>query len=642
MDELLKEIEDVIRKSTQDTCANEPNQEEKIALTPQENSNTLYSQDSYDTSNNPESSPAEDDSNGNDNNTENAAAVDDYTIIGGNSEFIDVVNSDTITEDNSESIKPKVKIRQRVRHFFRIPDEPRIQPKTYKKAFIELITDWRFFVPLILIILIGFLFEITHTSISIDDLSRDRYINGELFAQGRMTSTIIRQILQITIFAPVVEHILSLLLFAGGATLFCTLFKISSNDSIKFVCYPIFACSLVSYPLLAEIYVYLGTTINIGFCFFSVALSLIYVQKFLDSPKIRYLIGSSVLICFIISAYESFATVYLLGILIVLILQLIYNKEHHKGLFFNIKKFCVYLIPLALGVVIEGTVTNLIMKIFKIKASHNGANGIAYFAKTSKSFLEIVSSVFKGIYQNYILNAEIYLPILILDICLVACVVLLIFYAIKHKSATLALLFTGTILCLISLSLIQGVVSPYRTCQVFYLFVAFIGLLSVQTILYYVKVKGIQVAAVAIAAIAIFYQGNFLNKIFYGDYLRSEEEQVIINEIAYELDSNFDTTKPIIFVGINRTSDNVKTFFYKDGKKITQTVGSSYITWGVKSFGEVNTELLKYFKLCGHTYKQGTEKQYVQAVKLQKSMASWPKQGSVLDNGDYIIVNLGN
>ena len=65
------------------------------------------------------------------------------------------------------------------------------------------------------------------------------------------------------------------------------------------------------------------------------------------------------------------------------------------------------------------------------------------------------------------------------------------------------------------------------------------------------------------------------------------------------------------------------------------------LPWGVTAFGEVNTELLKFFSHEGFDFKQGTEEMYDEALVYAKSMESWPQLGAIVDMGEFILVNFG-
>lgn len=73
--------------------------------------------------------------------------------------------------------------------------------------------------------------------------------------------------------------------------------------------------------------------------------------------------------------------------------------------------------------------------------------------------------------------------------------------------------------------------------------------------------------------------------------------------------------------------------------QITETIVNSYITWGVSAFDEVNTELLKFFSYHGYELKQGTKEMYQEALVYSEDMPEWPCSGSIVDKGEYIIVN---
>jgi hypothetical protein len=223
------------------------------------------------------------------------------------------------------------------------------------------------------------------------------------------------------------------------------------------------------------------------------------------------------------------------------------------------------------------------------------------------------------------------------------------------------LLYGGMYLSIVLLSIIQGMSVGYRTAQVVYFFVAFIGMLLVN------KRRGYWSKVTIILIIWIIYlQGNDLNKWFTLDYLRSEEERHVVQHIGFEVEKIQGSSKPIVFIGEYLLSDNLleRVMVRTDSqafkiinkyhsltpnpnrpeywRRIQRYNTYSYISYGVNGFNEVNTELLKLFAYYGFDFKQGTAEMYEEAKKLIHAMPAWPQNGSISDRGEYIIVNLGN
>ena len=91
-------------------------------------------------------------------------------------------------------------------------------------------------------------------------------------------------------------------------------------------------------------------------------------------------------------------------------------------------------------------------------------------------FVYLAKLLVKGILINYALRGCFYLPIAELAVAALVFIVLVIALAVRKKRPLLLLTGAGTLFSLVLLSFVQGRYSPYRTCQVFALFVALVGL----------------------------------------------------------------------------------------------------------------------------------------------------------------------
>ena len=143
--------------------------------------------------------------------------------------------------------------------------------------------------------------------------------------------------------------------------------------------------------------------------------------------------------------------------------------------------------------------------------------------------------------------------------------------------------------------------------------------------------------------------------------------------VAYELNRNYDTEKPIIFVGsydvpysivegaglsldskeflrIRRIADRLdeylKTKYYtEDGRyRIVETPYLSVIHWGINAFDQTNVELFRFWEMHGHSFRMETDlTKYEEAQEAARGeqMPSWPKDGFIRELQDYIIVKMG-
>jgi len=501
----------------------------------------------------------------------------------------------------------------------------------YKNMLIEFISKEKLFLFLITITCVAsYGFTITNFSIGIDDTSVERYIHGrEILSQGRFGGVLLDKIFGVMEVIPFWVDFLAVLILAFAAIIWSILFKSVSKDKIKSGALIIFATIFVSYPLINEIFIYMPASLSIcvGYLLTGIALILSY-EFILNVKKISLGVISILLMCFAVSLYESFAAVYICGFFAVLIIKYFFQDEEHEGLkkyFVYIFKFCLVLL---LAIILDLIISNILIKVLSLTRSTNGENSILWFNKGS--IRSIIGNLIKGFKNNFIYMSMSYKPILTFFVTCIFTAVLAFALAIRFKSITPTILMLGLGLSNISLSLVQGAVSPYRTCQSFAIFIGFVWMLLAVLIGGRYK----KVILYALVFLLVLSQTKDLNQWFYNDYRRFEIDKTNIIHISQTIEKNYgrNVQKPIVFTGNPGQYENIKR---------NQTNGFSFLNWSIGAFGENSTELLKFMKIYGYNFVQATNVQVSDAKLKSKDMPSWPMKGYISEFSDYIVVNFG-
>ena len=517
-----------------------------------------------------------------------------------------------------------------------------------------------FMVPLLIVTIMSFGFTLTHPSISVDDTAMDYYYRqNELLTQGRFFQVVIDKILGIYNFRPFVLDYFAILCLIAAAVLWCSLFKKVSGNKLKLISYIFFACFFVSYPLITEIFIYMGSDFEIGLGHAMIPLILFILfsdVKKLDKPA-SYILAS-VLIALTLSLYESFADVYLFGIFAVLILRFLYSddSQNFKDVFL---RGLYYLVPLIIGIIIRFLIDTTLKFALHLGLSTNASKEIHW----DRGILENLPKLFDGVVLSYCYNALVYLPITFLVITVAATLILMFWQGFKHRSLTIAVLYLGSILSLFSLTILQGVETPYRACSVFSVFTAFVFMLLLQFVEEGKFRIALKKAVVVLFCIMIIWQINDINKWFYVDYMRYEEEVNVVNLVAAEIRSNYDLDKPVVFLGDYQLSDNINQYTHaektslagklyinltgieKNGKyayKFVQTNGDSFLDWAVGWNFENNvSEAHKFFKDLGYDFQADNYEMRKEAYSLTQGKPKWPQKGSIFETDKFIVVNFG-
>ena len=521
------------------------------------------------------------------------------------------------------------------------------------------------------IALISFGYAAFNTSISIDDTEYDRYVgSGNVmlaagrfgiwfwsFIEGKWENSYL-----IDIFA--------VFLFVFACINFCVLFKRVSKGKIGIGALTVFSCLFISYPLMNEIWEYTGANACICGAFLLVSVSLLIIHSFIHSEKklknwlsLGLTVPLMTLVC---AGYESVVSVYIFFVFAILALQLIYGEEKEKKFLEFLKQGLIYAGILVLGLVLRIVIHKIILAVLNIPVATNGATEILWGTMPAK---DIIVKLIDDWFVNYIFRGIIYMPLGILVLSGVTFVIMGIVAAKKH-SPWILLLGAGMILSLVLLSLVQGIYSPYRTCQVFATFCAFTGMMLISA---FPKGEGktknvLRICALTLCGLLCFYQASYLNYLLELNHRRSESEEAIIRQISYDLRSDFDRNKPVIFVGTHTLSPAISEAAYisPDSKKwiiyyricekyftisgrefnpycltnkILDSNINSVINWSIYAFNqEPMTHLFNYY---GCDYVPADYNTYwTPANEAGAAMPAYPQTGYIKDMGDYIVVKL--
>ncbi|WP_303871852.1 glucosyltransferase domain-containing protein [Acetobacterium wieringae] len=520
-----------------------------------------------------------------------------------------------------------------------------------------------FIIPLLLVTSMSFGFTLTHPTVSVDDMAMDYYYRqNELLIQGRFFQVLIDKVLGIYNFRPFVLDFLAILCLIAAAVLWCALFKKVTNNQLKPMVYLVFACFFVSYPLITEIFIYMGSDFETGLGHLMIPFILFIMDALLSNTnnlkKPSIYMVPAFLIALTLSLYESFAVVYLFGIFAVLILRFLYS-DVSRNIREVFKHGVYFVIPLISGIALRLVIDMILKLVLHLGSSTNASKEIHW----DRGIVENLPKLVDGVVLTYVYNALVYLPITFLLLAISATVFLTVRDGIKHRSFTIVVLYLASIVSIFSLTILQGVETPYRACTVFSVFIAFVFMLVLQVVEESKVGIVVKKAVVVVFGIMIIWQINDINQWFYVDYLRYEEEVNVVNQVAAEIRSNYDLDKPVVFLGDYKLSDNINQYTSAEktslagklymnltgaepaGKyayKFVQSNGDSFLDWAVGWNFENNvSEAHKFFKFLGYDFKADNYELREEALKLAEDKPAWPKKGAIFETDEFIVVNFG-
>lgn len=498
--------------------------------------------------------------------------------------------------------------------------------KAYWDLILGFLRSKFFLIALLITIALGYGFTLTNFSYGVDDTSFDTLFQGTGFlSTGRFSAYILNKIFSIYDFVPFWQDFLAIIMLFGAVVVWCALIKRIAGDKVGLGAYIAFAAVFISFPNINEIFIYMmaGFSIGLGFLLTGVSLMVCH-EVFFNKLNWKWLILPALVMCFSVSLYESFAPVFLCGMVMMMILKILFSdtkKKSFKYYLVALLKFCGVLL---IGIIIRYVVAQIILYFGKIEPSTYPAVLIQW--GKGASLQATIKSILLQLYYVYYLYAYKYLYILLFS---VSCGMLILtgtVLSIKKGDYKLILLFLAVIAASFMLTALQGKLTPFRANQSHMVIVAFVVFLLCA----YAK-KWRKPLILFMVSCLVLIQTKDLSQWFYNDYMRYQQDKTIVITIGNEV-KKLDATKPVVFTG--------STYNFYPNLKNNQTNGMSVIHWGMTALGS-DSELLKFFHIHGFDLVQSNNEQKVMAKEIASSMPAWPREGSIKEYNGVIIVNFG-
>lgn len=563
--------------------------------------------------------------------------------------------------------------------------------KKWREEFLFFWRDKRYVLLLVLTALCGYGFKVTHFAVGIDDTPYAYYFEEGLVAiVGRWVLFLLNKIVHLSTLTPFLTDFAAVLILMAAVTVWCMLFHSILGEKIPKWGYCFFACIFLSCPLISEVFTYyLHNGIAIGYLCCGVSLCFLRESGIGRDGgraaglaalmrRIAPVLGSMVFLWIALGCYESFMVVWLSGVCLMLLTKRLAGGR--SGMW------------KALGMAALTAVGALVLRSFMI-AAVTGVFGLGYLKEEAvqRSVTEMAGWLFepgafsefamvlKRIFVMYGVFAYAYYPIKIFVLSSIITGVFCIYRSIRNRDPWILLLCIGSFATAFLLAFVEGKATLYRSAQFLPVICGYGALLFVyvcrglwadrtfhKPAVTRMRSAG-RFAVCALLGVILWNQCTDLNRWFYVDYMKYENAKDVVSEIAYDLESGFDTSKPIVFTGTFEVPRgiigdayvgyNTDTFykmkgltdpvdehllekFYRSyGVWVAQTPALSVIDWGKYAFGD-DTELLRFFAMQGHSFTPLLDTdRYAEAEEYALSLPSFPREGYIADAGDYLIVH---
>lgn len=536
-----------------------------------------------------------------------------------------------------------------------------------KKQVLYFINHKWYMVSLMIAAIAGYGYEITHTSMGIDDVCIEIYFEDGLgVAIGRWPLYLINKVFHVTAFEPFIMEFIMVIFMMIAAVLWCAVIREIIPKELPIVCYIAFATMFIDYSLIAEVFIYyLQNGIGFIYCLTAISLFIFYeIQsgKLQWKEKIPYVAAMSAMVCVAISFYESAASLFLLGVILIMMIDGISANRMEVHKFVKCVNSAFLTVRVLVYAIIGRTfMTKICMALFDIEP---------YNYRSAGNMLEILKypariiTIGMQIIRNYFAVGAAYYPIGLFVAATVIFVVLVLYYTFKKKNIFLLLMGIAAYASIFVLSIAQNEALPYRANQMLSVFVAVV----LMAVCYYATLISnawIRVIALVLAFSTVYNSAFDLNHWFALEYKRNQIEIEVVHNIADDLRSGgYDIyTKPVVFVGeyylnyaiekeycmtarstgyslvenLNSRMGEVTPAMYP----YVQVLSYSFLDWSITSFSlyeGYNRQINRLFDKEGVSLIWGGNEYYEKGLEKMEELNRYPAEGYVKEYEDFIVV----
>lgn len=486
---------------------------------------------------------------------------------------------------------------------------------------------------LVLAALLGYGYVLMNGTCGIDDISIDLYFDyGIGVAIGRWPYYLINKIIPVAEYTPFIGDFITVLLLMFSAVTGCVLFRMLLKDEVTIWAYVVFSVFFLDYSMNADVFVFYLQN-GLGwvwlFSFWSLIGFLHLFKK--EVPLKKQLLIRSVIIVLMtvaISFYESAASIFLTGSLLVILVEIqqegktsVFRKFRFFQALFFVARYLVY------AMVARRVIRAIIMRVFSVPAYifYRSATNIEWITKGGiESVLEALETLMAQIFRDYFVMSVTYLPIFLFVLCSIVFGGSILYCTWKQKDVMLLITGIGVYVSLFVLCIIEGGAMAYRACQAMVLFVAFIFFVIVVGITRFKH--SVQYITIITILVCVVLSIIDINKWFVLDYDKTEYEMAVLEEIAEELRSGKYSIeeKPLVFVGEFHLPEQLyerysikkgdfgwnaveravkKSKLEIDGDYAYAQNATSILDWSVRAFAMscgYNVPIKQLFEYCGY------------------------------------------
>lgn len=503
---------------------------------------------------------------------------------------------------------------------------------------------WLYF---IFTIVLCFGFYLTHSSMGIDDEIMQVWITSRAILTTDRIGMEIPHFLRIWDYFPFWKEFLAVVAYSMGITLHARNFMTFVNfDNFVFdkKMAVIFACAAVSFPYfafhLAFMEICLMSALNLVFS--ALAVSFLYKYLFHEKKK-SYLLFVFLLLFFIISVYEIGALYFIISACFIEFTRLLFNKSKNLKSSYNILALSAGFSFIA--AILNRLITFAAKNVLNI-SSNRFDEWLQYDLSSFNGFLLSLKQVYSSFVGNFLHTCTYDIASAVTLISYLLFILIAIFYLIKNRNVHILIFSACLMLIPFAVLLLTGnYLAYYRIYSSLGFFNAFV-LLLLYSIFKNKKVMS-KLVYLLIGAV-IFYQSLEINKIFYTEYLKFENDRLFAYSIKQEVDKL--GGKPLVLIG-TRENPHLKYNYNIEAPEINTSVFNwdrydmrVYEIFNLRPYSfmrEQGFEVRAYRDVMNLDSKEEIDSFKTTLKESSPNMAVYPAETSVKDCGEFVLIKIG-
>ena len=478
----------------------------------------------------------------------------------------------------------------------------------------------------VFLLFVSYFYFINNWSISIDS-EVAIFTNGDnslaWIKEGRILTGLFDYFFKFGSIIPFWNDFFSIfILFISSIFWGITLTKIN-NDKVSIFIFKIIYLISPIYCFYLRFTTY-NISISIGLLFISIVF---YCLISLESKTLRTKFSNMRAVFFLtcaFSIYQVFVFYYISGLIIIL-LYLSISAIDKKAELLKIKKYVIHGVLIFIFSLMIYRLLMFITFLFIQKSSYTDGF-FNWQLDTAINTVYSITQYFKEVYLTYQFNFLVYVTIILMCIWIVSSLILRV-----NK----ILILVGVIILFCSgftLPFALGTSMPLRTMQTIPLVLAGIWLIICACM----RNNKIRYIILLLALCATLMNARYINKIFYGDNMRLNNDINFANQIYLSLVSkvgNAITYKPLVIIGQHAqlTRPFIITSQY-------DTIGKSFFQWDNGNNGRMNL----FMKWVGDDVIAPSTEQITKAKSMSYNMPKYPSSGSIVESSQFIILKLSD